>query len=55
MSAEHVIVTRTEIGQLREKATEILTIADSILSRPEPHPVETDDKGWPVFGDPEQP
>lgn len=54
MSAEHVTVTRTEITQLRDKAAEILATADSILSRPEPQPVETNDKGWPVLGDPEE-
>lgn len=50
MSAERVVVTRTEIRQLHEKATEILAIVDSILSRPEPRPVETDDRGWPELG-----
>lgn len=54
MSAERVVVTRTEIRQVRDKAAEILAIANSILKRPEPAPVETDEKGWPVIGNPEE-
>lgn len=52
MTGERVAVTRTEIRQLHEKATEMLAIVDAILQRPEPTPVETNDKGWPVLGDP---
>ncbi|MEU4287812.1 hypothetical protein AB0E63_06285 [Kribbella sp. NPDC026596] len=55
MTGERVIVTRTEIGQLHEKATEMLAIINAILQRPEPTPVEKTEGGWPVLGrDPEE-
>lgn len=54
MAGERVTVTRTEIGQLHEKATEMLAIVDAILQRRDPRPVETDDKGWPLLGGEDQ-
>jgi hypothetical protein len=38
VTGERVVVTRTEIRQLRDKAIEILAIADGILGRPDPRP-----------------
>jgi hypothetical protein len=54
MSAERVVVTRTEVARLRALVTEAIDLLDGILERPEPGPVETDAEGWPVLGDPEQ-
>lgn len=51
MSAERVVVTRTEIRRLRALAVEILQIVDPILDRPEPGPAPTDAKGWPLLGE----
>lgn len=50
MTGERVIVTRTEIRQLREHAEQMLALVDGILKRPEPKPVETNEAGWPVLG-----
>lgn len=50
-----VMITRAELGELHERATQILAIIDTVLQRPEPTPPETDDKGWPVLGGPEDP
>lgn len=59
MSTERVIATRTELGRILSEIDEAAGIIRRILERPEPRPVETDDKGWPAMGweahdDPEQ-
>lgn len=51
MTAERVVVTRTEIGRIRALLEEAVGILDGILERPDPRPVETDKAGWPMLPD----
>ncbi|WP_327633661.1 hypothetical protein OHB24_27120 [Kribbella sp. NBC_00482] len=50
MSAERVVVTRTEMRQIREHVNAVTAIVDAILQRPEPTPPASDDRGWPLLG-----
>jgi hypothetical protein len=50
VSAERVVVTRTEMRKILDSIKEIQRIVDGILERPEPGPVEKTDRGWPIFG-----
>lgn len=51
MSAERVVVTRTEMQQLRTELVRSIDIVDAILRRPDPQPPATDAKGWPLLGE----
>ncbi|HZX05670.1 hypothetical protein [Kribbella sp.] len=53
MSAERVVVTRTEMRQVLDGLNACIAIIQSVLDRPVPRPVETDAKGWPILPDPE--
>lgn len=54
-----VVAARSELEQALDHLNGIRKILTGILERPEPRPVETDERGWPKLGweshdDPEQ-
>lgn len=45
-----VVAARSELEQCLDHLNAIQRTLTGILERPEPRPVETDDKGWPRLG-----
>jgi len=45
-----VTATRTELQQCIDHLNACIDTVRRILERPDPRPVETDDKGWPRLG-----
>jgi hypothetical protein len=51
MTAERVVVAKAEMRTILEHITAIQATIQAILERPDPQPIQHDDKGWPLLGE----
>lgn len=48
--SSRVVAARSELERCLDHLNAIRKTLTGILERPDPRPVETDDKGWPLLG-----